>query len=84
MFTLPDLPYAYDALEPYIDEQTMRLHHGKHHQTYVDKLNTALEGTEFTEKSIEEIMQKLAIILSASRPSGSAGPLGVINSQNKL
>ena len=44
--TLEPLPYAYDALEPYIDEQTMRIHHGKHHQTYVDKLNAALEGHE--------------------------------------
>ncbi len=44
--TLEPLPYAYDALEPYIDEQTMRIHHGKHHQTYVDKLNAALEGQD--------------------------------------
>lgn len=59
MFTLPNLPYASDALEPYIDAQTMELHHGKHHQTYVDKLNTALEGTELADKSIEEVLQNL-------------------------
>lgn len=59
MFTLPDLPYAYSDLEPYIDEQTMQLHHSKHHQTYVDKLNAALEGTELVSKSIEEVIQNI-------------------------
>ena len=46
-FELPPLPYDYAALEPHIDEQTMRIHHGKHHQTYVDKANEALAGTEW-------------------------------------
>lgn len=59
MFTLPDLPYSHDALEPYIDAQTMELHHGKHHQAYVDKLNAALEGSDMLEKSIEEVLQNL-------------------------
>lgn len=60
MFTLPALPYGYDALEPYIDEQTMNIHHTKHHQTYIDKLNKALEGhDDLTSKSIEEIMTDL-------------------------
>lgn len=59
MFTLPELPYAYDALEPYIDAQTMQLHHGKHHQAYIDKLNAALEGSEWAGKQIEEILQNL-------------------------
>ena len=45
-YELPPLPYPYDALEPHIDEETMRLHHDKHHQTYVTNLNAALEGTE--------------------------------------
>jgi superoxide dismutase, Fe-Mn family len=59
-YTLPDLPYAYDALEPYIDEQTMVIHHTKHHQTYVDKLNAALEGQdEFADRSIEELLRNL-------------------------
>src|SRR5215470_14925899 len=58
-FSVPDLPYAYDALEPHIDEATMRVHHDKHHQAYVDKANAALEGTEFASKSIEEILQNL-------------------------
>jgi len=57
MFSLPKLPYAYDALEPYIDEETMRIHHTKHHQGYVDKLNAALEGrAELVGKSIEELL----------------------------
>ncbi len=59
MFTLPELPYAYDALEPYIDAQTMELHHSKHHQTYVDKLNKAIGGTEWADQPIEQIIQSL-------------------------
>ncbi|MGI9027342.1 MAG: superoxide dismutase, partial [Candidatus Saccharimonadales bacterium] len=59
MFTLPDLPYAYDAREPYIDAQTMELHHSKHHQTYVDKLNGAVKETEHANKSVEELIQNL-------------------------
>ena len=46
-YEVPPLPYAYDALEPHIDEATMRVHHDKHHQAYVDKVNAALEGTEW-------------------------------------
>ncbi len=60
MFLLPKLPYSYDALEPYIDAKTMELHHSKHHQTYVDKLNTALEATEWADKTIEEVLQNLS------------------------
>ncbi|MBD3297110.1 MAG: superoxide dismutase [candidate division Zixibacteria bacterium] len=58
-FTLPDLPYAFDALEPHIDAKTMEIHHGKHHNTYVTKLNKAVEGTEFENKSIEDIVADL-------------------------
>ena len=58
-FEVPDLPYAYDALEPHIDEATMRVHHDKHHQAYVDKANAALEGTEWADKPIEEVLQNL-------------------------
>ncbi|HMB91034.1 MAG TPA: superoxide dismutase [Rhodothermales bacterium] len=58
-FTLPDLPYAYDALEPNIDEKTMRVHHDKHHQGYTNKLNNAIEGTEWEGKSIEEILRNI-------------------------
>lgn len=59
-FELPKLPYAYNALEPHIDEQTMKIHHTKHHQAYIDKLNAALSGkSEFEGKSIEEIIKNL-------------------------
>ena len=60
MFTLPDLPYAYDALEPYIDDATMRLHHDKHHAAYVEKLNDALKGQpKLLKLSIEELLGSL-------------------------
>jgi len=58
-FTLPPLPYPYDALEPHIDEATMKLHHGKHHQAYVDKLNAAIAASEWESSSIDEIMVSL-------------------------
>jgi Fe-Mn family superoxide dismutase len=56
---LPPLPYDHDALEPTIDAETMRLHHGKHHQAYVDNLNKALEGTEWTDRPVEEVITNL-------------------------
>jgi Fe-Mn family superoxide dismutase len=55
-FEVPPLPYDYNALEPHIDEQTMRLHHDKHHQAYVDKANAALEGTDWADESVEQIL----------------------------
>jgi len=58
-FEVPDLPYPYDALEPHIDEATMKLHHDKHHQAYVDKANDALAGTEWEGKSVEEVLKNL-------------------------
>ena len=58
-FTLPPLPYPYDTLEPHIDEATMKLHHGKHHQAYVDKLNAAIAASEWESKSLDEIMVSL-------------------------
>jgi Fe-Mn family superoxide dismutase len=61
-FEVPPLPYAPDALEPHIDAQTMSLHHDKHHQAYVDKLNAALEGTEFADSSIEDVIANLDAI----------------------
>lgn len=63
MHTLPQLPYDYAALEPYIDAQTMQLHHTKHHQTYVDKLNIALENDlELQQKSVEALLKDFAAV----------------------
>jgi superoxide dismutase, Fe-Mn family len=63
VFTLPTLDYAYDALAPHIDAKTMEIHHTKHHQTYVDKLNTALVGSgEWEEKSLWELLQSLDVL----------------------
>lgn len=62
-YTLPDLPYAFDALEPYIDEETMHLHHDKHHNTYVTNLNAAIEKhPELGEKTIEELLSDMDVV----------------------
>jgi Fe-Mn family superoxide dismutase len=58
MFTLPNLPYAHSALEPHIDAMTMEIHHGKHHQAYVNNLNAAVEGTPMAGKSLEDLMKQ--------------------------
>jgi superoxide dismutase, Fe-Mn family len=59
-YEVPALPYDYAALEPHIDEATMRVHHDKHHQAYVDKVNAALEGTEWADKPIEDVIANLS------------------------
>src|SRR6267142_2176362 len=59
-YSVPDLPYDYGALEPHIDEQTMHLHHDKHHQAYVDKANAALEGTEWADQDVNEVLRNLS------------------------
>jgi Fe-Mn family superoxide dismutase len=69
-YSVPDLPYPYDALEPHIDEETMRIHHDKHHQAYVDKANGALEGTEWADKDVAEVLQNLS-----SLPADKQGPV---------
>jgi Fe-Mn family superoxide dismutase len=69
-FTLAPLPYAHEALEPHIDAQTMHIHHGKHHQAYVDNLNKAIAGTEHESKSIEEIVKHAGAISTAVRNNG--------------
>jgi Fe-Mn family superoxide dismutase len=69
-YTVPPLPYDYNALEPHIDEATMRVHHDKHHQAYVDKANAALEGTEFADKGVEDLIKNLA-----SLPADKQAPL---------
>ena len=58
-FDLPSLPYELDALEPHIDAQTMEIHHGKHHQAYVDNANKALEGTQWADASVEDVLGSL-------------------------
>src|SRR6476660_2857820 len=69
-FTLPALPYAYDALEPHIDTTTMQIHHGKHHQAYVDNLNKAIAGTPNESKSLEELLANAGKISPAVRNNG--------------
>jgi Fe-Mn family superoxide dismutase len=69
-FTLAPLPYAHDALEPHIDTQTMQIHHGKHHQAYVDNLNKAIAGTEHENKSLEELVKNAGKISPAVRNNG--------------
>ncbi|MCX6394271.1 MAG: superoxide dismutase [Solirubrobacterales bacterium] len=66
-YEVPALPYAYDALEPHIDEATMQIHHDKHHQAYVDKANAALEGTPLADVSVEELLARLGDVPEASR-----------------
>ena len=69
-FTLAPLPYAHEALEPHIDAQTMHIHHGKHHQAYVDNLNKAIAGTEHETKTIEELVKHAGSISAAVRNNG--------------
>jgi superoxide dismutase, Fe-Mn family len=69
-FTLPALPYAHEALEPHIDALTMQIHHGKHHQAYVDNLNKAIAGTPHENKSLEELVKAAGTISPAVRNNG--------------
>ncbi len=69
-FTLPALPYAFNALEPNIDARTMEIHHGKHHNAYVTNLNAAIAGTEWENKSLEEIVANVSKISPAVRNNG--------------
>jgi Fe-Mn family superoxide dismutase len=69
-YSVPDLPYDYNALEPHIDEATMRVHHDKHHQAYVDNANKALDGTEWADKPVEEVLKNLG-----SLPADKQGPV---------
>jgi len=69
-YEVPPLPYDYNALEPHIDEETMRIHHDKHHQAYVDKVNAALEGTDLEGKAIEDVIADLSAV-----PDDKRGPV---------
>src|SRR6202034_698222 len=66
-YSVPRLPYAYDALEPHIDKLTMEIHHDKHHQAYVDKVNAALEGTPLADKPIEDVLKDLSQVPADKR-----------------
>jgi Fe-Mn family superoxide dismutase len=66
-YTVPPLPYAYDALEPHIDKATMEFHHDKHHQAYVDKANAALEGTPLADAAIEDVLKDLSQVPEGKR-----------------
>src|SRR5436305_12679756 len=68
--TLPALQYAFDALEPHIDAQTMQIHHDKHHQAYVDNLNKALAGSDGEDKTLEELMANISAYPAAIRNNG--------------
>jgi|SRR5690606_19681549 len=93
--TLPALPYAHNALEPYIDAQTMEIHHGKHHQAYVDNLNKAIEGSDAAGLSLEDLMKNISNYPAAVRNNGGGhfnhslfwtvlGPNSAANTQGKL
>ncbi|MGH1516535.1 superoxide dismutase [Chryseobacterium sp. JK1] len=69
-FTLPQLPYAYDALEPFIDKETMTIHHQRHHQAYVDNLNAALEQTNESNPDLELLLQRISEYSPAIRNNG--------------
>lgn len=69
-YTLPELPYAYEALEPHIDAETMKIHHTRHHQTYINNLNAAVEGTEYANLPVEELVAKLKTL-----PENLQGPV---------
>lgn len=69
-FQLPELPYAFDALEPHIDARTMEIHHGKHHAAYVNNLNAAIAGTDMENKSIEDILANISQYPMAVRNNG--------------
>jgi superoxide dismutase, Fe-Mn family len=69
-YSLPDLPYAHNALEPHVDARTMEIHHGKHHQAYINNVNAALEGTEYADKCIHELLRGLSTL-----PAALQGPV---------
>ena len=77
--TVPDLPYAYDALAPHIDEKTMRIHHDKHHAAYTDKLNAALEDTELNETAVDVVLSMLDTLPEEKRTAVRNNGGGYVN-----
>src|SRR5919109_1256959 len=78
-FEVPDLPYDYDALEPHVDEATMRVHHDKHHQAYVDNANAALDGTELADKPVEHVLANLDALPEDKRTAVQNNAGGHVN-----
>jgi Fe-Mn family superoxide dismutase len=78
-FELPKLPYDYDALEPHIDARTMEIHHTKHHQAYVDNANKALDGTEWADRSVEDVVKSLDSIPEDKRTAVRNNAGGHVN-----
>jgi Fe-Mn family superoxide dismutase len=78
-FEVPPLPYSYDALEPHIDEATMRVHHDKHHQAYVDNANKALDGTEWADRPVEEVLRSLDSLPADKRTAVQNNAGGHVN-----
>ena len=78
-YTVPELPYPYEALEPHISAETMRFHHDKHHATYVDKANAALEGTEWADVAVEELLTRLDELPDTIRATVTNNPGGHYN-----
>jgi len=79
MFTLPELPYAYNALEPHIDARTMEIHYTKHHAWYTKKLNAAIEWTDLEEKSIEDLLSDCASLPEDKRQAIANNGWGYYN-----
>jgi Fe-Mn family superoxide dismutase len=73
MLEVPPLPYDYGALEPHVDEQTMRIHHDKHHQAYVDNANKALDGTQWADASVEEVIRSIDPDLDTALRNNAGG-----------
>ena len=76
-YSVPPLPYPYDALEPHIDKLTMEIHHDKHHQAYVDKVNAALEGTALVDTPIEDVLRDLGQVPDVKRTALATWPVTI-------
>src|ERR1051326_5967163 len=78
-FSLPSLPYPFEALEPHIDSQTMEIHHGKHHKAYVDNANKAIEGTKWADMDPVDVIRQLGDLPEHKRTAGRTSAAGQVN-----